>query len=98
MEEAWEASSEEKNIIYDDLEEGALLMIVKGDEYMEKGMKNVPCMKSMLWRGRMCEWVNHVWKIIAEGRIIACDPKEHVLDDNLGETEVGVTNFELSKG
>jgi hypothetical protein len=40
------------------LEEGALLTIVKGDEYMEEGMKNVPCMKSMLWRalGECVNW------------------------------------------
>jgi len=64
---------------------------------MEEGMKNVPCMKNMLWHGKMCELVNHVGEIIVEGRFIAYGPKEHVLDDNLGATKVGVTNFELSK-
>jgi hypothetical protein len=35
--------------------------------------------------------VNHVGEMIAEGRIVACDLRELVLDDNLGETNVRVT-------
>jgi len=34
--------------------------------------------------------VNHVGEIIAEGRIVAHDPKEPILDKNFGEIKVGV--------
>jgi len=57
---------------------------------MEKGMKNVLCMKRMEWRGRKCELVNHVEEIIAEGRIVSHDPKEPILDEDFGEIKVGV--------
>jgi len=97
MEEAREASLEENTRIYDGLEEGAPSPIARGDEDMEQGMKNVPCMKIMEWCGRKCELVNHVGKIIAEGRIVSYDPKELILDDNLGETEVGVTILNYPK-
>ncbi len=90
IEEAQEASLEENIIISYGLEEGAPSTTTRGDEEMEEGMKNVPCMKRMEWCGRKCELVNHVGKIIVEGRIVAYDPKELILDDDLGETEVGV--------
>jgi hypothetical protein len=64
---------------------------------MEKIMKNVPCMKKMEWCGRKCEFVNHVGDIIIEGSIVTCDPREPVLDDNLGETEVRVTILSFPK-
>jgi hypothetical protein len=57
---------------------------------MEEGMKKFPCMKRIEWRGRKCELMNHVGDIIVEGRIVVCDPREFVLDDDLGETKVGV--------
>ncbi len=60
-------------------------------------MKNVPCMKRMEWCGRKCELVNHVGEITAKGRIVACDPRKPILDDNLGETEVGVTILSCPK-
>jgi hypothetical protein len=41
--------------------------------------------------------VNHVEEIIVEGRIVACDPKELVLDDNLGETKLWVTILSCPK-
>ncbi len=97
IEEAWKVSLEEKNKISDNLEEGASLTTVRGDEYMEKGMKNVPCMKRMVWHRTMCELLNHVGEIITEGRIVAYDPRELVLDDNLGETKVGVTILNYPK-
>jgi hypothetical protein len=53
-------------------------------------MKNVPCMKRMEWRARKCELVNHVGEIIVEGRIVAYDPREPILDNDLDETNVGV--------
>jgi hypothetical protein len=34
--------------------------------------------------------VNHVGEIIIEGRIVMCDLKEHVLENDLGEVDVGV--------
>jgi hypothetical protein len=34
--------------------------------------------------------MNHVRNIIVGRRIVAYEPKELVLDDDLGETEVGV--------
>ncbi len=45
----------------------------------------------MEWRGRKCELVNHIGKMIVEGRIVTCDPKKLILDNNLGEIDVGVT-------
>ncbi len=35
--------------------------------------------------------MNHVGKIVVEGRIVAYDLKELVLDDDLCEIDVGVT-------
>jgi hypothetical protein len=64
---------------------------------MEEGMKIVPCMKRMEWRGKKCESVNHVGKIIVERRIVAYDPRELVLDDNLGEIKVWVTILSCPK-
>jgi len=97
MEEVQEASIEENIKNFDGLEEGASSTTVKGDEKMEKGMKNVPCMKRMEWHGRKCELVNYVGEIIIERRIVACDPREHVLDDDLCEIEVGVTILSCPK-
>jgi len=34
--------------------------------------------------------INHVVNIIVGRKIVAYDPRELVLDDDLGETEVGV--------
>jgi hypothetical protein len=91
MEEVWEANLEDNTRIFNDLKEGVLSTIVRSDEKMEKGVKNVPCMKIMEWHGRKCELVNHVGKIIVEGKIVICDPTELVLDNNLSETKVRVT-------
>jgi len=57
---------------------------------MEEGMKNVPCMKKIEWHGKKCELMNHVGNIIVGRRTVAYDPRELVLDDDLGEIEVGV--------
>jgi len=54
-------------------------------------------MKRMKWRGKKCELVNHVGKIIVEGRIVAYDPREPVLDDDLREIIVGVTILNYPK-
>jgi hypothetical protein len=35
--------------------------------------------------------VDDIGVVIVKGRINACDPKEVVLDEDLGETNVGVT-------
>jgi hypothetical protein len=64
---------------------------------MEKVTNNVPCMKRMQWHGRKCELVNHVGEIIVEGGIVACDPKEPILDDDLGETKVRATILKCPK-
>jgi hypothetical protein len=48
-------------------------------------------MKIMEWCGRKCELVNHVGEMIVEGRIIVFDSTEPVLDDDLGEINVGFT-------
>jgi hypothetical protein len=64
---------------------------------MEEVTKNVPYMKRMERHGIKCELVNHVGEIIVERRIVACDPKEPVLDDDLGEIEVGVTILNYPK-
>jgi hypothetical protein len=46
----------------------------------------------MQWHGRKCALVNDVGEmIIAKGRIVMCDLRELVLNDDLGETDVGVT-------
>ncbi len=90
MEEDEEASLEENTRISDSSKKGALSTIIKGDEEMEEGRKNAPCMKIIEWHGRKCELMNHVRNIIVGRRIVAYEPKELVLDDDLGETEVGV--------
>jgi hypothetical protein len=64
---------------------------------MEEVTKNVPYMKRMEWHRGKCESVNHVGEIIVERRIVACDPKEPILDDDLGEIEVRVTILNYSK-
>ncbi len=97
MEEAWEASSKENIIISQGMEEGGLSTSVKGEEDMQEGMKNVPCMKRMEQRGKKCELVNHVGEIIVEKRIVTYDPREPILDDNPGETNVGVIIFNYLK-
>jgi hypothetical protein len=49
-------------------------------------------MKRMQWHGRKCVLVNDVGNmIIAKGRIVMCDLREIVLNDDLGETDVRVT-------
>ncbi len=63
----------------------------------QEGMKNVPRMKRMKWWGRKCELVNNVGKIVVEGRIVAYDPRELVLDDDLGEIDIGVTILNYPK-
>ncbi len=35
--------------------------------------------------------MNNVGKIVVEGKIVAYDPREPVLDDDLGEIDIGVT-------
>jgi hypothetical protein len=52
---------------------------------MEEVMKNVPCMKIIEWHGRKCELMNHVLDIIVGRKIVAYDPRELVLDNDLGE-------------
>jgi hypothetical protein len=86
IEEAWEVSLEEYIRIFDNREEDAL-----STSDMQEGMKFFPYMKRMEWCGRKRELVNHVGKNIVEGRIVTCDPKEPILDDDIGETDVGVT-------
>jgi hypothetical protein len=97
MEEARKANLEENIRISNGLEEGVPLTTTRGDEEMEEGMKNVPCMKRMEWCGRKCELVYHVGEIIVEGRIVAYDPRELILDNDLGETKVGVTILSYPK-
>ncbi len=43
------------------------------------------------WHGKDCKLVDDIGVVIVKGRINACDPKEVVLDEDLGETNVGVT-------
>jgi hypothetical protein len=95
MEEAWEVSSGENTRSFNYLKGGVPSITIRGDEEMEEGMKNVLCMKRMEWRGRKCELVNHVGEIIAEGRIVAHDPKEPILDEEFGEIKVGdlISNY-----
>jgi hypothetical protein len=89
MEDAQEASSKENTRKSNYLKEHVPSITIRGDEEMEEGMKNVPCMKRMEWRGRKCELVNHFGKIIAEGKIVAHDPRELILDEDC-EIKVGV--------
>jgi hypothetical protein len=94
MEEDGEANSKENIRISNSSKECAPSTTIRCDEEMEEGMKNIPCMKRMEWHGRKCELVNNVRDIIAEGRIVAYDPRELVLDDDL---EVGVTILSCQK-
>jgi hypothetical protein len=73
------------------MEEGGPSRNGRGEEDIHERMNYVPCMKRMEWHGRKCGLVNHVGEMIVKGRIIACDLRELVLDDDLGETNVGVT-------
>jgi hypothetical protein len=41
--------------------------------------------------------LNHVGEIIVERRIVTYDPREPILDDNLGETNVRVIIFNYLK-
>jgi hypothetical protein len=41
--------------------------------------------------------VNHVGEITVERRIVTYDPREPILDDDLGETNVGVIIFNYLK-
>lgn len=86
-----EVSSKENAIIYDGMEEGGPSRNGKGEKDIHERMNYVPYMKIMEWRGRKCGLVNHVGKMISEGKIVACDLRELVLDDKFGETNVGVT-------
>jgi len=70
MEEDQEDSSEENTKISDNSKKGALSTTVKGDEEMEEGMKNPPCMKIIEWHGRKCELMNHVRNIIVGRRLL----------------------------
>ncbi len=54
-------------------------------------MMYVPCMKRMEWCGRKCESVNHVREMIVEGKIIVFNSREPILDNDLGEINVGFT-------
>jgi hypothetical protein len=72
------------------MEEGGSSRSERGEEYIHEGMKYIPCMKRMEWSGKKCELVNHIGKMIVEGRIVACDPKEPILDNNPNEIDVGV--------
>ncbi len=54
-------------------------------------MMYVPCMKRMEWCGRKCELVNHVREMIVERKIIVFDSRERILDNDLGEINVGFT-------
>jgi hypothetical protein len=84
-----EASSEENTRSFNYLKKGVPSITITSDEEMEEEMKNVLCMKRMEWCGRKCELVNHVGDIIVEGRIIAHDPREPILDEDFGEIKVG---------
>ncbi len=90
MEEDQEASLEENTRISNSSKEGAPSTTIRGDEEMEKGMKYAPCMKEIEWHGRKCELMNHVGDIIVGRRIVAYDPREFVLDDDLGELKLGL--------
>ncbi len=80
MEEDYEVSSEENTRISNSSKEGAPSTTIRDDEEMEEGMKYAPCMKRIEWHGRKCELMNHV---------VAYDPREFVLDDDLGELKLG---------
>ncbi len=71
------------------MEEGGSLKSERGEKDIQEGMNNVPSTR-MEWHGNKCELVNHVGEIIIEGRIVMCDLKEHVLENDLGEVDVGV--------
>jgi len=97
MEEDWDVSLKENSRISNSSKEGAPSTTIRGDEEMEERMKKIPCMEKMEWCRKKCELVNHVGDIIVEGRIVTCDPRELVLDDDLGETKVGVTILSFPK-
>jgi hypothetical protein len=91
IKEAWEVNSKENARIFYGMEEGGLLKNARDEKDIQEGMKNVPCMTRMEWCGKKIELVNHVGAIITKGRIVTCDIREHILDNHLGEVDVGVT-------
>ncbi len=44
-----------------------------------------------VWQGVECELLDDVGLLIASGQVIACDPKEAIIDNQLGEDHVGVS-------
>ncbi len=63
----------------------------RGDN--ENGGRNFHIMLKgrCVWQGVECELVDDVGLFIASGHVISCDPKEVVLDNQLGEDHVGVS-------
>jgi hypothetical protein len=93
IKEVYEVSLEDNVRIANGMEEVGPSRSSRGEEDIHEEMKYVPYMKRMEWHGRKCELVNHVGEMVVEGRIVTCDPRELVLDNNLGEIDVRVTIF-----
>jgi hypothetical protein len=49
------------------------------------------------WWGSKCEFVVNIGVFIVIGHVIACDPKEAILDDQLGKDHVGLNVLYLLK-
>ncbi len=54
---------------------------------------NVPSLRQCSWRGTKCGVANVEFFFVAREQVIASDPKEVVLDDDLGEDHVGLLNL-----
>ncbi len=90
IKEVQEVSSKKNVKFFDGMEEGGPSKNGRGEKDIHEGLNYVPCMTRMKWRWRKYELMNHVGKMIIERKIVACDLKELVLDDDLGEINVGV--------
>jgi len=54
---------------------------------------NVPLLRRCNWRGTKCGIVDVEFCFVSRDQVIASDPKEAVLDDDLGKDHVGLLNL-----
>lgn len=54
---------------------------------------NVPSLRQCSWRGTECGVADAELFFVAREQVIASDPKEVALDDDLGEDHVGLFNL-----
>jgi hypothetical protein len=53
-------------------------------------ISNILQIRRFEWRGVKCDLVDNVGVFLAKDHVVACDPHEATLDDQLGEDHVGL--------